>query len=277
MVRPSVITAAVVQLRSTEDVEANLDAATRFIAEAAAAGAELVATPENTAFLRIQPDTPAPSQALDGPIIARLREAARDSGVWLLVGSFQESVPGEQRRYANTSVLIDGTKADAPIQGAYRKLHLFDIDIADGETQKESDWIVAGDRRLCVEAAGRRLGMSICYDLRFPQLYQSLVDDGAEMLSIPSAFTEFTGKEHWLPLLRARAIENQCYVLAPNQYGLHGGRRRSYGKSAIFDPWGTPLAVAPDRPGWVLARLDFDYLAQVRANMPCLRHRHPAA
>ena len=277
MLRPSLITAAVVQLRSTEDVEANLAATDRFVREAAEAGAQLVATPENTAFLRTNPESPAPAQSLDGPIMERFRQTARDTGVWLLVGSFQEAVQGETRRYANTSVLIDGTRDDAPIAATYRKLHLFDIDIADGETQKESDWIVAGDTRVCTEAAGRMLGLSICYDLRFPNMYQNLVDDGAEMLSIPSAFTEFTGKEHWLALLRARAIENQCYVLAPNQYGLHGGKRRSFGKSAIFDPWGTPLAVAPDRPGWIMARLDFDYLARVRANMPCQRHRHPAA
>ena len=266
---------AVVQLRSNQDVEANLGHVERFIREAADAGAELVATPENTPFLRTDPEALAPTEPLDGPIVGRLRAVAAEAGVWLLIGSFQERVEGETRRYHNTSVLVDGTSPGAPIAATYRKLHLFDIDIAGGESQRESDWIVAGDAPVVTPIAGVPTGLTICYDLRFPLLYQSLVDDGARMLTVPSAFTEYTGKDHWLTLLRARAIETQCYVIAPNQYGHHGGKRRSYGKSAIIDPWGTTLALAPDRPSWVMARLDFAYLDQIRASLPCLQHRHP--
>ncbi len=266
---------AVVQLRSTQDVESNLAEAERFIREAADAGAQLVATPENTPFLRTDPEAPAPIEPVQGPIVSRLRRVAEDVGVWLLIGSFQEQAEGEVLRYHNTSVLVDGTRAGAPISATYRKLHLFDIDLAGGESQKESDWIVAGDGPVVTPIAGVPTGLSICYDLRFPGLYQSLVDAGARLLTVPSAFTEYTGKDHWLTLLRARAIETQCYVIAPNQYGHHGGKRRSYGKSAIIDPWGATLAVAPDRPCWIMARLDFDYLDHIRASLPCLQHRHP--
>ncbi|MDP6946659.1 MAG: carbon-nitrogen hydrolase family protein [Myxococcota bacterium] len=266
---------AVVQLCSTQDVEANLRTASRFIREAAAAGAQWVATPENTAFLRTDPTAPAPAQALDGPIVSRLREVAREARVWLLVGSMQEAVPGEAQRYANTSVVIDGTSPDAPITCTYRKLHLFDIDIKGGESQRESDWIVRGDEIVCTPVAGVQTGLTICYDLRFPTLYQTLVDRGARILTVPAAFTEFTGKDHWLPLLRARAIETQCFVVAPNQGGHHGGKRRSYGKSAIIDPWGITLAVAPDGPGWVMARLDLAQQDRIRASLPCHSHRHP--
>ena len=269
------LTVAVVQLCSNQDVDGNLETACRFIREAGAAGAQVVATPENTAFLRTDPSAPAPKQDLDGPIVSRLRAAAREAGVWLLVGSMQEQVPGEERRYANTSVVIDGTTPEAPITCAYRKLHLFDIDIKGGESQKESDWIVRGDELVCTPVAGVMTGLTICYDLRFPALYQALHDQGARILTVPAAFTEFTGKDHWLPLLRARAIENQCFVVAANQSGHHGGKRRSYGKSAIIDPWGITLAVAPDGPGWVMARLDFAQQDKIRAALPCHAHRHP--
>ena len=270
------VTCAVVQLCSTQDVEQNLQTAARFIREAGAAGAQIVATPENTAFLRTDPTAAAPTQTLDGPIVSRLREVARDAGVWLIIGSMQEAVPGEDTRYANTSVVIDGTQPEAPITATYRKLHLFDIDIPGGESQKESDWIVPGEEPVTTSIAGVETGLSICYDLRFPALYQRLRDRDAKILTVPAAFTEFTGKDHWLLLLRARAVETQCFVVAPNQVGHHGGKRRSYGKSAIIDPWGIPIAVAPDGPGWVMARLDLAQQARIRASLPCHAHRHPA-
>lgn len=272
---------AVVQLRSTEDVEANLAATERFVREAAAAGADLVVTPENTPFLRTRPESRAPVQPVSGAIVARLRALAGELGVWLIVGSFQEEVgpdaPGgaDASRYHNTSVVVDGTAAGAPVAATYRKLHLFDVDIPGGETQRESDWITAGDEAVCVPVAGVPTGLSICYDLRFPRLYQELVERGARLITVPAAFTEYTGKDHWLPLLRARAIETQCYVVAPNQFGHHGGTRRSYGKSTIIDPWGTTLAIAADRPGWTMARVDLAFQDTVRESIPCLRNRHP--
>ncbi len=271
---PAPVNVAVVQLRSTQEVERNLAEAERFVREAADAGAQVVALPENTPFLRTVPEARAPVEPLDGPIVTHLRRVAQRAGVWLVIGSVQEA-SGDPQRYHNTSVVVDGTTADAPIHATYRKLHLFDIDIADGETYKESDYIAPGDELVVTSILGVPVGLSICYDLRFPALYQRLVDLGARMLTVPAAFTEFTGKEHWLLLLRARAVETQCYVIAPNQFGAHGGKRRSYGKSAIIDPWGTPLAIAPDRPGWVMARCDFEYQDRVRASLPCLQHRHP--
>ncbi len=267
--------AAVVQLRSTMDVEANFAAMTRFVGEAAAAGAEVIALPENAAFLRTRREGVRPVEGLDGEIAGRYRAMAREAGVWLLVGSFAERGPDPDHFY-NTTLVIDGTAPDAPIVGTYRKMHLFDIDVAGGESQRESDYIAAGQSPSVVDVAGVPTGLSICYDLRFPRLYQALVDRGAEVLTVPAAFTEFTGKDHWLVLLRARAIETQCFVLAPNQFGHHGGKRRSFGKSAIIDPWGVPLAVAPDRPGWTMARLDFAHLREIRASLPSLKNRHPS-
>ena len=271
----SALTCAVVQLCSTQDVEANLATIRRLVSEAAEAGARFIALPENAAFLRTEPEAEAPIQSLEGSIVSAIRELAADVGSWVLLGSFPEAVPGDSR-YHNTSVVIDGTRAEAPITSVYRKLHLFDIDVKGGETQKESDYIVAGSEMVCADIAGITTGLSICYDLRFPQLYQKLVDQGARILTVPAAFTEFTGKDHWLTLLRARAIETQCFVVAPDQVGHHGGRRRSYGKSTIIDPWGIPLYVAPDRPGWVMAQISMEDLERTRASLPCLAHRHPA-
>ena len=267
---------AVVQLRATMDVAANLNTAEGFIREAADAGCQVIALPENCAFLRTDPGAPAPVEPLDGAIVTRFRRIAESCGVWLLVGSFPETGPADGR-YHNTSVVIDGTRPTAPITAVYRKLHLFDIDIAGGESQRESDYIAAGDRLVVTDVADVPVGLSICYDLRFPTMYQKLTAMGARILTVPAAFTEFTGKDHWLALLRARAIENQAYVVAANQWGAHGGKRRSFGKSVIYDPWGTPLCVAPDRPGWVSARIDLSYQDQVRASLPCLQHKNPAA
>ncbi len=258
------------------DVDANLTAVERFTREAADAGADIVALPENAAFLHTDPNAPAPIEPRDGPIVTRLRKLAEETGVWMIAASGPEA-SDEPPRYYNTSLVIDGTTAGAPITAAYRKLHLFDIDIPDGESQKESDSIIPGEAPVVTDVAGVPTGLSICYDLRFPTLYQSLVRAGARIITVSAAFTEFTGKEHWLVLLRARAIETQTYVLAPNQYGFHGGKRRSYGKSVIIDPWGIPVAMAPDRPGWVMARMDLAYQDTVRASLPCLQHRNPAA
>ncbi len=264
---------AVVQLCSTPDVSQNLKDAERLVGEAARAGAHFVALPENAAFLRTEPSMPAPTQSLEGNIIGAFREMAAAHGVWLLVGSFPEARE-EDHRYYNTSVIIDGTRSEAPITSTYRKLHLFDIDMKGGESQKESDWIAAGDQPVVASVSGVQVGLSICYDLRFPELYRRLTDQGARALTVPSAFTEHTGKDHWLTLLRARAIENQSFVIAPNQFGHHGGKRRSYGKSAIIDPWGLTLALAPDRPSWAMARIDFDHQDLIREALPCLSHRN---
>lgn len=271
---PPSLTAAVVQLTSTEDIDQNLDAIARWTREAAQAGARFVALPENAAWLRTGPVTRSPAEPLDGRIISTLRTLAGELGVHLLVGSFPEESP-DPARYYNTSVLIDGTRDGAPITATYRKLHLFDIDVAGSESQRESDTIMRGEDLVTAEIDGVRAGLTICYDLRFPRLFERLVDAGARLMTVPAAFTEFTGKDHWTVLLRARAIETQTFVIAPNQSGFHGGRRRSYGKSVIVDPWGIPLCTAPDGPGFAIARLDFARQDAVRASLPCLSHRHP--
>jgi predicted amidohydrolase len=271
---PPSLTAAVVQLTSTEDIDQNLDAIAHWTREAAHAGARFVALPENAAWLRTGPVTRSPAEPLDGRIISTLRTLAGELGVHLLVGSFPEESP-DPARYYNTSVLIDGTRDGAPITATYRKLHLFDIDVAGSESQRESDTIMRGEDLVTAEIDGVRAGLTICYDLRFPRLFERLVDAGARLMTVPAAFTEFTGKDHWTVLLRARAIETQTFVIAPNQSGFHGGLRRSYGKSVIVDPWGIPLCTAPDGPGFAMARLDFARQDAVRASLPCLSHRHP--
>ncbi|HRE90767.1 MAG TPA: carbon-nitrogen hydrolase family protein, partial [Myxococcota bacterium] len=280
---------------STEDVAENLAAIAHWVGEAARAGATFVALPENACWLRVSPEAVCPKEVIpservgegSGPILTALRRVAADNRVWLLVGSFPEVSPDPARIY-NTSVLIDGTGAAAGpgeagesralgrVAATYRKLHLFDIDVKGSESQRESDTIAPGDRAVVTEVAGVPVGLSICYDLRFPELYRRLVDDGARVLTVPAAFTEFTGKDHWLVLLRARAIETQTFVIAPGQSGFHGGKRRTFGKSTIIDPWGIPLCIAADGPGFAVARLDFASQDRIRASLPNLQHRHPA-
>ncbi|MCB9735700.1 MAG: carbon-nitrogen hydrolase family protein [Deltaproteobacteria bacterium] len=266
---------AVVQLTSTEDVAHNLATIRRLVAEAADAGAQVVTLPENALFMRTTPGTRAPMSPLDGPLVAEVRAIAGEHGIWLVLGSYPETSP-DPDRYYNSSVVIDGTADGAPVTAVYRKLHLFDVDLPSGESQRESDVIARGEEIVVTELAGVPTGLTICYDLRFPLLYEALVQRGARILTVPAAFTEYTGKDHWLPLLRARAIETQSYVVAPNQFGHHGGGRRTYGKSAIIDPWGTVLCTVADGVGWGMARVDLAHQDRVRAAIPCLMHRHPA-
>lgn len=266
---------AVVQLCSTEDVAWNLDTIETQVRAASEAGASVVALPENAAYLRTHATAEAPVQTTEGAIVSRFRAIAEAAQVWLHVGSFHETSPDPKRHY-NTSLVIDGTTGGAPITASYRKLHLFDIDVKGSESQRESDYFIPGEDVVCTSVAGVKTGLSICYDLRFPGMYQQLVQQGARLLTVPAAFTEFTGKDHWTILLRARAIETQTFVVAAGQWGAHGGKRRSYGKSTIVDPWGIPLCTAPDGIGWAMARLDFEAQDRIRASLPCLQHRHLA-
>jgi len=263
--------AAAIQLRSTEDIEANLAATETEVRRAADQGARLIAIPENFAFLRIQADTPQPYIGLEHEIVGRMKALAGELQIDLVLGSIPEpSAVG--RKVHNTSVYIGHT---GEIQGTYRKLHLFDIDIPGQVTLKESDHITPGAQPCLVEGTFGPIGLSICYDLRFPELYRHLTTQGARILLCPAAFTLQTGKDHWLPLLRARAIENQCYVIAPGQAGAHGGKRHSYGKSTIIDPWGIPIATAADGVGSAVARIDFCHQDRIREGLPCAQHRHP--
>ncbi len=269
---------AAVQTCSTDDVSGNLQRCRALVSDAARAGAQLVGLPENFAYLGSDRDHKlalaeplGTDEAADGPILADMRKAARATGVWLLLGGFPER-PGAQApgRIANTSVLLDPA---GTIQARYRKVHLFDVDVPGGHRFRESETVEPGTDVLVAETPWGGLGLTICYDLRFPELYRQLVSRGARMIAVPSAFTRETGKDHWHVLLRARAIENQAYVWAPAQFGQHGGKRASYGHALVVDPWGVVLAECGDREGYALAELDFAYQDTVRQNLPCLTHR----
>jgi predicted amidohydrolase len=262
------VRASAIQLNSNADVDRNLATADRLVRDAAARGAEFVVLPEKWSVLGTGEQLMAEAQPLDGPVIGWARSAARELGIDLVAGSIAERVPGREKT-SNTSVHIG---PDGDVRAVYRKLHMFDVEV-DGTAYAESEHEQPGDEIVTSELAGAvKLGMSICYDVRFPELYRSL---GAEVVTIPSAFTLATTRDHWEVLLRARAIENQCYVVAPNQIGEHPGGYRSGGRSMIVDPWGLVLACAPDTETAILAELDFDRLAAVRRRLPALTHRRP--
>jgi predicted amidohydrolase len=262
---------AAVQMTSTDDVGANLASARKWVAEAAERGAELVALPENFAFLRRE-GLPIPcAQGLDGEIVGTLRELAERHRVWLVGGTFPEAVPGDGR-VRNTCVAV---APDGRIAAVYRKIHLFDVDLSahGGQRYRESERVAPGTEIVGVETPFGLVGLSVCYDLRFPELYRALAARGARFLMVPAAFARETGRDHWEVLLRARAIENQAFVVAPAQVGEHGGGRASYGRTMIVDPWGLVLARAPDAPGPVLAECRLEDQDRIRAALPALRHR----
>jgi predicted amidohydrolase len=262
------ILAAAVQMTSTADAERNLAAAEGLVEEAASRGAALVGLPENFAFLRAEGQPVPEAQALDGPWVARMSGLARRLSITLLLGSLPERVPGDSR-VRNTSLLLG---PDGRTLAVYRKIHLFDIDLPGMEHLKESRSVVPGDEVVVAESPFGPIGLSICYDLRFPELYRELTRRGARILAVPSAFTERTGKAHWEVLLRARAIENLAYVLAPAQVGSHGPGRASHGQAMIVDPWGAVLAQAPEGEGLALAELDFQRQDRIRRELPALAH-----
>ncbi|MCP3981483.1 MAG: carbon-nitrogen hydrolase family protein [bacterium] len=259
---------AAVQMTSTEDVERNVVRACKWIGRAAEEGARLVALPENAAYLRTEGEPAAFRTDVDGELVQRFAAEARRHRCWLLIGSIAERIPRSRRVY-NTSVLLDPRGA---VRGTYRKLHLFDIDIRGGAVLRESATVAPGDRPVTVETPLGRLGLSICYDLRFPELYRHLTLAGANVLFVPAAFTAYTGPHHWLPLLRARAIENQCWVVAPAQVGRHNSQRRSHGETAVIDPWGRVVAVKKRGEGIVAAEIDLGAVDRVRRGLPCLEH-----
>ncbi|MFI5184722.1 MAG: carbon-nitrogen hydrolase family protein, partial [Vicinamibacteria bacterium] len=238
------------------------------VAEAAGRGARLVGLPENFGFLRSEGEPVPEPQDLDGPWVQRMAAAARRHALTLLLGSLPERIPGVVRIH-NTSVLLG---PDGRTLAVYRKIHLFDIDLPGLEHLKESLSVVPGDEVVTADVGFATIGLSICYDLRFPELYRELARRGAEILAVPSAFTERTGKDHWEVLLRARAIENQAYVLAPAQVGDHGGGRASHGHAMIVDPWGTVVAQAAGGEGVAVGPIDLAHLAEVRRHLPALAH-----
>ena len=261
----------VVQMTSTDDVAANLQAARSLVAVAAHRGAELVALPENFAYLRRE-GIPIPcAQGLDGEIVGSVRELAKQHRIWLLGGTFPESAEADGRVY-NTSVLVS---PGGEIEAVYRKIHLFDVDLrsSGGGVFSESATIEPGKEVVVASTPFGPLGLAVCYDLRFPELFRAMAERGVGWIGVPSAFAPETGRDHWEVLLRARAIENQAFVLAPAQCGRHSADRASYGRSMIVDPWGLVLARAADRPGAVVADCDPSDLERVRSALPALRHR----
>jgi predicted amidohydrolase len=239
------------------------------VREAAAGGATFIALPEMFAFLRREGQRFPHAQGVDGEILGRVRGWARDLAVRILAGSIAESVAGSERVH-NTSALIGATGA---IEAVYRKIHLFDVDLGPGGVFSESKSIAPGEEVVVADTEIGGVGLSVCYDLRFPELYRAQAARGARWLVVPSAFSPATGKDHWEVLLRARAIENQCFVLAPAQCGVHSAERASHGRSLIVDPWGIVLAQLGDRPGVAIADCSLAELERVRASVPALAHR----
>ena len=265
---------ALVQINSRHDKEANLRRADELIDEAARTGARVVALPEYVNYLGPRDGHEEVAETVPGPITERFAAKAKQHGIYLLGGSIHERT-GTPGKYYNTSVLID---PNGDIAAKYRKIHLFDIDLTGNVSANESETILPGDEIVTAEIDGHTVGLTICYDLRFPELYRLLALRGAEVLFVPAAFTMFTGKDHWHTLLKARAIENQAFVIAPGQVGAHEPNdARCYGHSIAVDPWGTVLADSPDKEGVITADLDFEYLAKLRKELPSLANRQPNA
>jgi predicted amidohydrolase len=262
---------AAIQLNSTADVEANLSRAEALCREAAEGGASLCVLPENFAYLGPEEQKFAIAEPLPdgGPILRRMMQLARSTQCELVLGGFHEKTR-EPRKLSNACIHLSEQGA---IRAIYRKIHLFDVDLSDGTKLEESASVQPGSEVVATDTRAGRLGLSVCYDLRFPELYRKLVDQGAQLLTVPAAFTLTTGKDHWHVLLRARAIEAQCYVIAAAQTGLHFGTRRSYGHALVCDPWGTILAECGEGEGYALAPIDLAYLENVRRTLPSLRHR----
>jgi predicted amidohydrolase len=262
--------AAAVQLNSTEDQVRNLEVAERLIRAAAADGAELVVLPEKWTILAGPEQLRAGAEPLDGPSLSAAAAWARELGIHLLAGSIPERVEGRERLF-NTSVLFG---PEGETVAVYRKIHMFDVDVG-GVSYRESETEDPGDEIVVADAGSIPLGMTVCYDLRFPELYRILAIRGARVITVPSAFTEHTGRDHWEVLVRARAIENQVFVVAADQVGEAPPQYDSFGRSMIVDPWGVVLAQAPDRECFVAADLDLSIQEEMRRSLPALANRRP--
>jgi deaminated glutathione amidase len=270
------VRAGAIQLNASDDVARNLETADRLVREAASLGAELIVLPEVWSVIGPRDALRAGAQPLDGEVIGWARATAGELGVDLVAGSIVERTGETDDRCANTSVHVG---RDGALRAIYRKIHLFDVEI-EGMVHTESSVFTSGAEIVTTvlgDADSTTLGLTICFDLRFPELYRLLALRGAEVITVPSAFTLPTTRDHWEPLLRARAIENQCFVVAPNQIGQHPGGNRSGGRSMIVDPWGTVLACAPDREAAIVAELDLSRGAEIRARLPTLPRRRPEA
>ena len=265
----SAFRAACVQLRSSDDVAENIRVTSDLIREAKSKGAQFIATPENTTLMA--PDGGAKLERSfpedHDPALPAFTALAKDLGVWLLIGSLAIKV--SETKTANRSFLI---APDGAIRARYDKIHMFDVDLPSGETYRESNTVAGGSRAVLADLPWGKAGLTICYDLRFPQLYRALAQKGAFMLTVPSAFTETTGKAHWHVLLRARAIENGAFVVAPAQGGTHANGRQTYGHSLIIAPWGEILAEGGLDPSVIVADIDPALVEAARGRVPNLRH-----
>ncbi|MCW5751459.1 MAG: carbon-nitrogen hydrolase family protein [Alphaproteobacteria bacterium] len=271
----SKFTVACVQMTSTDDVPGNITQASALIRAARAAGADLIATPENTGIMAARGELSVAAARLEPEheALAAYRALAAELDCWLLIGSLGVRIPGETR-IANRSFLI---RPDGGLGVSYDKIHMFDVTLASGESYRESRNFRPGERAICADLPWARLGLTVCYDLRFPQLYRALAHAGAGVLTVPSAFTRPTGEAHWHVLLRARAIETGSFVVAPAQCGTHPGNRRTYGHSLIVGPWGEVLADGGDEPGFVMAEIDMALVEKARSQIQALSHDRPFA
>jgi len=275
----SVFTAACIQFTAGPDPEPNLQTVSDLIRRARDVGATLIMTPEASNFIESgRRRREKARREADDPFLNAMRSVAQETGAWLLIGSLvidpagEQAAPAGETRLANRSFVID---PDGKIVARYDKIHMFDIDLPDGESYRESNAYRPGGGTVVVETPWGRLGMSVCYDVRFPNLYRALAQAGADFLTVPSVFTVPTGSAHWHVLLRARAIENGCFVFAPAQWGEHTAGRRSYGHSLIVDPWGEVLADGGEGVGIVSARIDPAAIARARRMVPSLKHDRP--
>jgi predicted amidohydrolase len=259
---------SVCQVNARDDRERNLRVARELLEQAAAAGAQLAVLPEYVDYLGPGEGAPKP-EAVDGEFAEFFAGAARELGIWVHAGSFHEAGPDKQRTY-NTSLVFG---PDGALAATYRKIHLYDVEIPGRVSYKESRSVAPGSETVVAELAGVRTGLSICYDLRFPELYRQLAIAGAKLIVVPAAFMLHTGRDHWEVLLRARAIESQCYVVAAGQIGDHEPGRTCFGRSMIIDPWGTVLAQAPDTVGIATAEIDLARLEAIRSELPSLANR----
>jgi len=266
--------AACLQLNSGTEMMRNCEIAATLAVEARAAGADLILMPENVALMEWGRSALVLNAAAeeDHPALAFFRDLAREIGAWLHLGSLHILLEGGM--IANRSFVIDSLGG---IRARYDKIHMFDVDLGLGEVYRESTTFAPGDRAVAADLPWGRLGLSICYDLRFPQLYRGLAQAGCDFLAVPAAFTRTTGKAHWHVLLRARAIETGCYVFAPAQCGEHINNRQTYGHALIVSPWGEILADALEQPGWVIAEIDPRRVGEARKKIPSLDHDRPFA
>jgi len=266
----SIVKAACIQVNASNDMDDNIRAASALACDARAAGAELVVMPENVSMMEWGRANIL-AKALpekEHKALAAFQELARETGLWLHTGSLAVFLP-EEGKVANRSYFLS---PEGEVVAQYDKIHMFDVDLGEGEVYRESATFAPGREAVLADSPWGKIGMTICYDLRFPHLFRSLAHAGADILTVPAAFTRITGKAHWHVLLRARAIETGCFVLAPAQCGEHAGGRQTFGHALIVSPWGAILADAGEQPGYIMASLDLDQVAEARGKVPSLSH-----